>query len=51
MLLLHIILGSLIWSGGIDPNLPQKGRRDAEDYIKLLETERRIEGLQVERVI
>jgi len=51
MLLLHIILGSLIWSGGIAPTLPQKGRRDAEDYIKLLETERRIEGLQVERVI
>lgn len=51
MLLLHIILGSLIWSGGVDPTLPQKGRRDAEDYIKLLETERRIEGLQVERVI
>jgi ubiquinone/menaquinone biosynthesis C-methylase UbiE len=51
MLFLHIVLGSLIWGGGVDPTLPQKGRRDAEEYIKLLETERRIEGLQVERVI
>jgi len=59
MLLLHIILGSLIWSGAIDSNLsppgpeprPQRGRREAEDYIKLLETERRIESLQVDRVI
>jgi len=59
MLLLHIILASLIWSGAVDPTLsqpqpeplPQRGRREAEDYIKLLETERRIESLQVDRVI
>lgn len=51
MLFLQLILVSLIWNGAIDPTLPQKGRRDAEDYIKLLEAERRIEGLQVERVI
>lgn len=51
MLLLHIILGSLIWTGAVAPTVPQKGRRDAEEYIKLLETERRIESLQVDRVI
>ncbi|MFN7622509.1 MAG: class I SAM-dependent methyltransferase, partial [Acidobacteriota bacterium] len=45
------ILTGLIWSGSVDPTIPQKGRRDAEDYIKLLETERRIESLQVDRVI
>ena len=52
MLLLHLILvGGLIWSGAIDPVALQKGRRDAEEYIKVLETERRIESLQVDRVI
>ena len=30
---------------------PQPQRRDAEEYIKLLESERRIEGLQVDRVV
>ena len=29
----------------------QPQRRDAEEYIKLLESERRIEGLQVDRVV
>ena len=52
MLLLTLILGSFIWGGSVDPaTLPQRGRRDAEDYIKVLETERRIESLQVDRVI
>lgn len=51
MLFLHIILVGLLWNGASDPTLPQKGRRDAEEYIKLLETERRIEGLQIERVV
>ncbi|MFM8395336.1 MAG: class I SAM-dependent methyltransferase, partial [Acidobacteriota bacterium] len=41
----------LIWTGAVAPTVPQKGRRDAEEYIKLLETERRIESLQVDRVI
>ncbi|NBO63787.1 MAG: methyltransferase domain-containing protein [Acidobacteria bacterium] len=51
MTLMHIVLGVLIWGGLVHPVVPQKGRRDAEDYIKLLETERRVESLQVERVI
>ncbi len=51
MFLFHLVLASLLWSNALDPTIPQRGRRDADDYIKLLETERRIESLQVDRVI
>lgn len=46
-ILLALLIGALALGGG---TLAQQ-QRSAEEYIKLLESERRIEGLQVARVI
>lgn len=46
-----LLLTVFVFAGSALAQQAQPQRRTAEEYIKVLETERRIEGLQVEKVI